>query len=90
MAPGKPVSRGREQVEDYYAAIFKDFKTILESGYKEVEVSGDLGFGRGEARVILIDKQLGDTTYSSSKYLNILKRQEDGSWKTTQHIWNDN
>jgi len=27
---------------------------------------------------------------SISKYLNILERQPDASWKTTHDIWNDN
>jgi ketosteroid isomerase-like protein len=27
---------------------------------------------------------------STAKYLNILKKQADGSWKTTHDIWNSN
>ena len=27
---------------------------------------------------------------STSKYLNILERQADGTWKTTHDIWNAN
>lgn len=90
MAPGMPVTQGRPAVEDYYGEIFSSYHTSLESYYDEVEVSGDLAFGRGEARVRLIDKTNGDTTYSSSKYLNILKKQADGIWRTTHDIWNDN
>lgn len=90
MAPGKSVSFGRPAVGAYYAGIFAEFETSLDSYYEEVEISGDLGFGRGEAKVMLIDKLTGDTTYSSSKYLNIVKKQADGSWQTTHDIWNDN
>jgi uncharacterized protein (TIGR02246 family) len=90
MAPDFPVSQGRAGVEDYYGKIFSAYETSLESYYEEVEVSGNLAYGRGEAKVRLIDKSNGDTTYSSSKYLNILKKQTDGSWKTTHDIWNDN
>ena len=90
MAPDRPVAKGRHEVEGYYGEIFSTYQTSLESYYEEVEVSGDLAFGRGEARVRLIGKINDDTTYSSSKYLNILKRQADGSWKTTHDIWNDN
>ena len=90
MAPGNPVSKGRSAVEDYYAEIFSAYAADLESYYEEVEVTGELGYGRGEAKVRLVDKITGDTTYSSSKYLNILKKQADGSWKTTHDIWNDN
>jgi uncharacterized protein (TIGR02246 family) len=90
MAPGEEVASGTEAVEAYYSKIFKAYHTELDSWYEEIEVSGDLGFGRGEARVTLVDKSTGDTTHSSSKYLNIVKRQEDGSWKTSHDVWNDN
>lgn len=90
MAPGFPVSQGRQAIEAYYADIFAAYETVLESYYEEVEVSGDLAFGRGEAKVILVDRLTADTTYSSSKYLNILEKQADGSWQTTHDIWNDN
>lgn len=90
MAPGETVSQGRAGVENYYGKIFSTYQTFLESFYEEVEVSGELAFGRGEAKVRLIDKLNGDTTFSSSKYINILKKQANGSWKTTHDIWNDN
>jgi uncharacterized protein (TIGR02246 family) len=90
MAPGEEVATGTEAVEAYYSKIFEAYHTELDSWYEEIEVSGDLGFGRGEARVTLVDKSTGDTTHASSKYLNIVKRQEDGSWKTSHDVWNDN
>lgn len=89
MAPGKPVVSGSRQVETYYQSIFDKYTAKLESHYEEVEVSGNLAYGRGEARVILISKKDGDTSYSVAKYLNILKKQ-GGVWKTTHDIWNDN
>ncbi|MBT0810346.1 SgcJ/EcaC family oxidoreductase [Litoribacter ruber] len=90
MAPGQEVATGTEAIEAYYAKIFEEYEAILDSWYEEIEVSGDMGFGRGEARVTLIDKTSADTTESSSKYLNIVKRQDDGSWKTSHDVWNDN
>ncbi|WP_194778452.1 YybH family protein [Pararhodonellum marinum] len=90
MAPGSPVKTGTQEVEAYYAAIFNEFETSLESYYEEVEVSGDMAFGRGEAKVDLISKATGEKTTSTSKYLNILQKQSDGTWKTTHDIWNDN
>lgn len=90
MAPGKPVSRGRDAVRKYYQAIFDQYKTSLESHYEEVEVSGDLAYGRGFAKVILYPKSGGDSLLSTAKYLNILKKQADGTWKTTHDVWNNN
>jgi uncharacterized protein (TIGR02246 family) len=90
MAPDQPALRGREAVEAYYQAIFDTYLPDLSSSYEEVEVSGDLAFGRGFAEVVLVPKQGGDTLRSTAKYLNILKKQADGTWKTTHDIWNNN
>ncbi|WP_162415459.1 YybH family protein [Cyclobacterium roseum] len=90
MAPNTPKKIGPEAVEAYYQEIFDNYRTGLESGYDAVRVDGDLAFGRGFAKVTLFSKTTGDTTYATSKYLNILERQPDGSWKTTHDIWNAN
>ena len=90
MAPGKPASVGREAVRAYYQAIFDEYKPELDSHYEEVEVSGDLAYGRGEATVRLTPRKGGASTVATAKYLNILQRQSDGTWKTTHDIWNSN
>ena len=77
-------------MEQYYQAIFDHYEPKLSSYYEEVEVSGDLAFGRGIAEVELRSLSNGETEISTAKYLNILKRQTDGSWKTTHDIWNSN
>jgi len=89
MAPEKESLRGKKAVEAYYQAIFDEYKTILESGYEDVVVDGNLGYGRGFAKVTLIAKSSGDTLFSTSKYLNILEKR-NGIWITTHDIWNGN
>lgn len=88
MAPNSETLIGRDAVMNYYQAIFSDFETALESYYEDVKVSGNLAYGRGIADVQLIHKTMGDTTYSRSKYLNILEKTESGEWVTTHDIWN--
>ena len=90
MAPGKPASKGTAAVQAYYQSIFTEYRTQLESHYEEVEVSGNLAYGRGFARVTLIPKNGRQTLVSTAKYLNILKKQGDGTWKTTHDVWNGN
>lgn len=90
MAPGKPTQHGPSAVQAYYQSIFDEYETELESGYEEVKVEGDLAFGRGFAKVTLYPKNGEGPIKSTSKYLNILERQSDGSWKTTHDIWNSN
>lgn len=90
MAPGAPAAQGHEAVAAYYQSIFDEYEPVLESYYEEVEVSGDMAYGRGEAKVTLTPREGGPTTTSTSKYLNILQRQPDGSWQTTHDVWNAN
>ncbi|WPP49222.1 YybH family protein [Catalinimonas niigatensis] len=90
MAPGKEAGIGKEAVQAYYQSIFDVYVPELSSHYEEVEVSGDMAYGRGFAEVTLIPREGGAPIVSTSKYLNILKRQSDGSWKTTHDVWNGN
>ena len=90
MAPATKSTTGREAVRAYYQGIFDQYKTFLESGYEDVKVSGDIAYGVGYAKVKLVPHGGGDTLFSTAKYINILKRQEDGSWLTTHDIWNGN
>jgi len=90
MAPDQPMLKGRAAVQSYYQHIFDEYETRLKSYYEEVKVSGRLGYGRGFAEVALIPKQGGQALTSTAKYINIMRREADGTWKTTHDIWNGN
>ena len=90
MAPGVPAMEGREAVRNYYQSIFDEYETELDSYYEEIKIDGDLAYGRGVAKVTLITTNGTESSSSTSKYLNILQRQPDGTWKTTHDIWNSN
>jgi uncharacterized protein (TIGR02246 family) len=90
MAPDMESLMGRQAVQQYYQNIFDQYQTFLESGYEEVKVSGELGYGIGYAKVKLVPRSGGDTLFSTAKYVNVLQRQPDGSWLTTHDIWNAN
>ncbi len=90
MAPGAQASSGRAAVQAYYQKIFDEFETDLESGYVSVDVDGDLAYGQGFAKVKLQPRDGGASSISTAKYINVLKRQPDGTWKTTHDIWNAN
>jgi len=90
MAPDRTTLSGQKAIRDYYQSIFDEFEVVLDSYYEEVSVSGDMAIGRGEATVKLTPIGKNKSTSSSSKYLNVLRRQSDGSWKTTHDIWNSN
>jgi hypothetical protein len=59
---------------------------------KTMETPGaiHLTFRVGYANVKLVPRSGGDTHVSTAKYINILQRQEEGSWLTTHNTWNAN
>ena len=90
MAPGQPADTGRVAVVEYYQSIFDTYEPELSSHYVNVEVFGDHAYGRGIAEVTLTPKDGGEAVSSTSKYINLLEKQSDGTWKTTHDIWNAN
>jgi uncharacterized protein (TIGR02246 family) len=88
IPPGSPVKTGREAIEAYYQEIFDNFDRELNSYYEEVLVSGRMAVGRGVAVVTVVSREDGTTTTSTSRYINVLKKQEDNTWITTHDIWN--
>lgn len=70
-------------------ALRERFKTLWEPanhkmklyGETEVEVRDDLAFARGAVVLSSVFKETGDTTYIDIKFLDILKKQTDGTWK---------
>lgn len=90
MAPGQPADTGRAAVVEYYQSIFDRYDPELSSHYVHVEVFGRHAYGRGVAKVTLRPTDGGPAVTSTSKYINILEKQADGTWKTTHDIWNAN
>ncbi|MCH7939879.1 MAG: nuclear transport factor 2 family protein [Candidatus Marinimicrobia bacterium] len=57
---------------------------------EEVRVAGDWAFARGTYTAILTPKAGGETIDIDGKYLTILERQVDGSWKIFRDCFNSN
>ena len=91
LAPGAPASEGiaaitKSITAQHAASDFERFKIIN----KEIEVSGNLGFARGNYTFTAIPKDGGDKAEFEGKYLTIFKRQADGSWRIYRDCFNPN
>ena len=53
-------------------------------------MSGDLAFNWGIATGNLTRKEDGKITPINNKYIQILRRSADGTWKISHVIWNSN
>jgi uncharacterized protein (TIGR02246 family) len=90
MPPNMLAEVGKEAIQAGLQAEFDKFNTNLTVTTQEIEVGGDLAFGRGSYAITLTAKAGGQTVEDAGKWMNVLRRQADGSWKIARHTWNSN
>ena len=90
MPPNAPAVIGKEQIRARNESMFAEFILEMVVTNEEVRVAGDLAFARGTYTLSLTPKAGGETTTIDGKYLSILERQTDGSWKFARDCFNDN
>jgi ketosteroid isomerase-like protein len=88
MWPDAPAIEGREELREWFERRFALVEAQIQNQSQELVVSGDWAFERGTyvARIrpragTAVDTVLG-------KYVNVLRRQPDGSWKIAWRIRN--
>ena len=90
LYPGAPARIGKEQIRAGMKPAFDQFILKMAITNKELRVSGDLGFARGTYTESMIPKAGGQAEKYDGKYLTILERQADGSWKVARDCFNSN
>ena len=90
LPPGEPPVVGKDQIRARNQGLLDEFTVNLSSTSAEVGVAGDWAFDRGAYTATLTPKGGGRTIPIDGKYLTILKRQPDGSWKIYRDIFNSN
>lgn len=88
LAPGLPAATGRENKTLAADHFFGPFNMAMTLENDEVEVMGDWAFMRGHYTLTLTPKAGGDAIKDRGKYLDLLRRQADDSWKFARLIWN--
>lgn len=90
MPPDTPARIGKEQIRAGMKPAFDQFILKMSITNEELRVSGDLGFARGTYTEFMTPKAGGETIEYDGKYLTILERQADGSWKVARDCFNSN
>jgi uncharacterized protein (TIGR02246 family) len=88
LAPDTPAAFGKEQIRDQMTIPFEQFTNKAVINNEEVEVAGDWAFSRGTYTLSITPKAGGEEVVIDGKYMTILKRQPDGSWKIYRDIYN--
>ena len=82
MEPDIPSIIGKEKIRSFFEPSFEQFNlNVVLNDNAEIQISGDIAFSRGTYTLSVTPKEGGPTTHFDGKWLDIDRRQADGSWK---------
>ena len=89
LPPDQPMVSGKKAVRPWIKKTFFDpFEMKFNFSFDELEVFGSLAFARGRYTLSLTPGAGGSTTKTRGKFIDIFRRQPDGSWRFARIIWN--
>ena len=86
-----PPIRGRDNYGQFLQPVFKQDRyevEVVDPG--EVVVAGNIAYARYDYVIHRFPAGGGEPVSSRRKFLDVLRRQEDGAWRVLKHIWNYN
>ena len=89
LYPNQPAVAGRSAILAYFKSFLAEFAPEdFELTSDEVVVAGPWAFDRGTYRWKAVPRAGGDAMVDNGKYLVILQRQPDDSWKVARDMDN--
>lgn len=88
LPPNRPAIIGKEAIRASVESDMAAFTMHFVDDIVEVEVDGDLAVIWTNYTVTLTFKDGGAQITNNGKWIKVLKRQTDGSWKFSRNIWN--
>jgi uncharacterized protein (TIGR02246 family) len=89
MPPNQTAVEGRQNIRSMFEAFFKEGKAKIVHAALRTQVAGEWAFECGDFAITTTPNS-GKPVEQSMKYLVILKRQPDASWKVYRDISNNN
>ena len=91
LPPGEPMVKG-VAAKKYWVDFANGFSGPTELNTMAVEGGGDVATAIGTYKMSLTPKKAGAKPLPTEegKYLEVLKRQDDGSWKLVYDMWSPN
>ena len=91
MLTDAPPIRGRDNYAVFLEPVFAaDSFEIEIADTGTIEVDGDLAWARYDYIIHRLPGGSATRISSYRKFLDVLRRQPDGSWRVLKHIWNYN
>ncbi|HJR54854.1 MAG TPA: DUF4440 domain-containing protein [Gemmatimonadota bacterium] len=88
LPPGGPVIQGSETIRELFRQEFERFDTRLAFTTQAIEIEGDMAYRRGRYVWRGTPRLSGQTVETANKFLEIWRRQPDGSWRIAVDMWN--
>jgi len=88
LPPEGPPVVGREAIVQGLRDMFSQYAATQTATVDEVAVFGDVAMVRGTWSTRQTPKEGGTEVVRSGKWMELQKRQDDGSWKTWRWMWN--
>jgi uncharacterized protein (TIGR02246 family) len=91
LPPGEPMVKA-EAAKKYWVDFANGFSGPTQLNTLAVEGSGDVATAIGTYKMSLTPKKAGAKPLPTEegKYLEVLKRQDDGSWRLVYDMWSQN
>jgi uncharacterized protein (TIGR02246 family) len=90
MPPDAPAVVGRSQIREKLRSLLAQFRFDMQIHTEEVRTAGDWAFARGKYEATLSPKAGGPPIPIDGKFMTILARQSDGTWRIYRDIFNSN
>ena len=91
LPPNAPPVEGREAIERFWKGFYDAYRVAISIGTDEIEGRGDLAYARGHFTLDGTPKTKGPPpVHDEGKFVEVLRRQSDGSWRYAVDIYNSN
>jgi len=88
LPPNQPILSGKEAARKWFVQYFNYFNPEEKLYILNLETKDDYAFLIGRYTFFGKVKQSGGEFRDNGKFIDIFKRQPNGDWKRTLHIWN--
>lgn len=91
LPPNLPPQKGQGAIRAFWGGFLKAYTVKFEIGSDTIEGRGDLAYNVGHYRFTAVPKsKTGTGVADEGKFVEILKKQPDGSWKYQVDMYSSN